>query len=408
MRVAVVTNTCRRIGGIETYIETLVAELAATGHDVALWHESTGPETRALMALPDGVVSSPINTVRLPAMIDGWRPEGIVVNCLDDPTLESMLLSEAGALFVAHNYHGVCISGTRAWGRPEVRPCTRRFGPGCLAHYFPHRCGGRSLVTMTRLYRRERRRQTILKRAVAVVALSAYVREVYLANGWEPSRVVHVPFGLEAAPRATAEPGAAAASADGVLELATVGRLERLKGVHLLLDALPTVRARTGRGVALTVIGDGSSRAELEQHANRIRTTTTDVEIAFLGWLSPEERDRRLRNASLVIVPSAWPEPLGLVGAEAGALGLPVVAFDVGGIGEWLIDGVNGRLVPADPPSAPPLADAIAALANNPAAIARMSSAARETARRRSVGEHARAIVDLCERLHARSSAAVS
>ena len=50
-------------------------------------------------------------------------------------------------------------------------------------------------------------------------------------------------------------------------------------------------------------------------------------------------------GAVLVAVPSLWPEPFGLVGLDAAALGRPAIAFDVGGIGEWLTDGVNGKLV---------------------------------------------------------------
>jgi glycosyltransferase involved in cell wall biosynthesis len=63
------------------------------------------------------------------------------------------------------------------------------------------------------------------------------------------------------------------------------------------------------------------------------------------GWVDPSARERLLRRASVVAIPSRWPEPFGLVGLEAAAAGVPVVAFDVGGISSWLSDGVNGLLV---------------------------------------------------------------
>jgi glycosyltransferase involved in cell wall biosynthesis len=52
-------------------------------------------------------------------------------------------------------------------------------------------------------------------------------------------------------------------------------------------------------------------------------------------------------KADLVIVPSRWQEPFGLIGVEAFAHGKPVIGFDVGGISEWLHDGENGFLIPA-------------------------------------------------------------
>ena len=66
-------------------------------------------------------------------------------------------------------------------------------------------------------------------------------------------------------------------------------------------------------------------------------------------------------RADLLVVPSLWPEPFGLVGLEAARHRLPVAAFAVGGIPDWLRPGVNGYLAPGDPPTPGGLADAIIA-----------------------------------------------
>src|SRR5690606_37592813 len=64
---------------------------------------------------------------------------------------------------------------------------------------------------------------------------------------------------------------------------------------------------------------------------------------------SREAVEGHYRTADLLMVPSLWPEPFGLVGPEAGAHGLPAVGFPVGGIPEWLRDGVNGHLAEGPP-----------------------------------------------------------
>jgi glycosyltransferase involved in cell wall biosynthesis len=68
--------------------------------------------------------------------------------------------------------------------------------------------------------------------------------------------------------------------------------------------------------------------------------------VRFAGYVPAVEVDAYYRSATLALFSSVWPEPFGLSGLEALRHGLPVVAFDVGGVREWLEDGVNGLLAP--------------------------------------------------------------
>ena len=67
----------------------------------------------------------------------------------------------------------------------------------------------------------------------------------------------------------------------------------------------------------------------------------------FPGWVTRDEWTRILQRVDLLVVPSVWPEPLGLIGLEAASMGVPALAFNVGGIGDWLTDGETGRLLEA-------------------------------------------------------------
>jgi glycosyltransferase involved in cell wall biosynthesis len=67
--------------------------------------------------------------------------------------------------------------------------------------------------------------------------------------------------------------------------------------------------------------------------------------VRFLGALDRALVQDLYRQAAVVVVPSVWPEPFGMVGPEAMSFGVPVVAFRVGGVPEWLHDGETGYLV---------------------------------------------------------------
>jgi glycosyltransferase involved in cell wall biosynthesis len=68
--------------------------------------------------------------------------------------------------------------------------------------------------------------------------------------------------------------------------------------------------------------------------------------VQFCGYVLPAELKEYYLRASVFVMSSLWPEPFGMAGPEAMRYGLPVVAFDAGGIREWLHDGQNGYLIP--------------------------------------------------------------
>ena len=180
---------------------------------------------------------------------------------------------------------------------------------------------------------------------------------------------VHVlPNGIE--PLARPAEGAEAAG-DGRAHVLYVGRLERVKGVHVLLEAyrravpdLPDLR--------LTVVGDGRERAGLESAA---RDLVDAGLVRFTGWLGAAEVTGHLAAAGVVVLPSLWPENFPTVALEALELGRPLVGSRVGGIPE-LIGPDNGALV--EPGDAAALARELLRVLGDQAALAAMGRASRE------------------------------
>jgi glycosyltransferase involved in cell wall biosynthesis len=100
-------------------------------------------------------------------------------------------------------------------------------------------------------------------------------------------------------------------------------------------------------------------------------------------------------------MPSLCPEAFGKIGPEAAGHGVPAAAFDVGGIAEWLVPGVNGMSAPGDPPKPAGLAKAIVACLADPAIYARLREGALAGAGRFDLGTHVDRLLVLFERIRA-------
>jgi glycosyltransferase involved in cell wall biosynthesis len=147
--------------------------------------------------------------------------------------------------------------------------------------------------------------------------LSRYMREELVAAG-VPANGAHVvpPFvhGLD--------PGATASGPPCVL---FVGRLAETKGVRDAVDAW----RRSGVDLPLVLAGTGPLRGELSSRAER----TPGLEL--LGWVERDRLSALYRRARALLMPSRWQEPFGIAGLEALSFGVPVVAWESGGVAEW-------------------------------------------------------------------------
>jgi glycogen(starch) synthase len=174
------------------------------------------------------------------------------------------------------------------------------------------------------------------------------------------------PPGLEPRPRPREEP-----------VILGYGRLVPDKGFDLAIRAFQSVLHRFPRA-RLVLVGEGSERIALERLSRALGLAAA---VEFTGAVRPENVPALLDAASLVVVPSRWDEPFGLVALEAALMARPVVATRAGGLVEVVEHDVTGLLVEKEDVVA--LAAAMVHLLTDPVTADRMGKTARLRARER-------------------------
>jgi glycosyltransferase involved in cell wall biosynthesis len=386
-------------GGVQTYLEAIVPGLASRGHDIAMLyldHVPGMPSPGSRDVRPHFSVARDGLDATM-AAVARWQPQICYSNHMRDLGVDRHLLAIAPVVKFMHGYTGTCVSGQKMFGMPVPKPCHRKLGAACVALYLPRRCGGLNVLKIPGLYRWAREQHTLINKYAALVVASAHMKGEYVNNGAD-ARNVHVTPLFASGPPLPCDPGA-----DIPPSVVFLGRMTRLKGGRLLVRAVAEASTRLGTPIQLTMVGDGPERVAWERLASHLNVAAT-----FTGWQTGEERGRWIQRATLLAVPSVWPEPFGLVGLEAAALGVPAIAFEVGGIREWLTPGENGYLIPGDPPRASAFADGLVTAFRDPETLRAMRAKAPGMARRLSLDRHLDQLEDILSRHAARDAQAAS
>ena len=211
-------------------------------------------------------------------------------------------------------------------------------------------------------------RNAALRSARHVFSPSAYLRDVALGWGLDPTQLSVLP---NPAPELPAIPSRDELRHELKLDgrvLAFAGRLGPQKALGMALEAVAAVP-----DVTLVIAGDGPDRAALERQARELGLETR---VRFLGSVSREQVLRLFRAADASVLSSAW-ENFPHTVVEALAVGCPVIATAVGGVPEVIREGENGLLVPAN--DVPALAAAIRRFFDDAALRQRLAAAAPES-----------------------------
>jgi phosphatidylinositol alpha-mannosyltransferase len=341
-------------GGVSRHIEALAACHREAGHEVRIitpvdpfdqrsrrLHAGTAPQQRQL----DGHIVDLGRTVGIPA-------NGAVSNL----SLSVSAVQRLGEILAEADFDVVHI-------HEPVVP---------LISWMALNCSSTALVATYHTYSTNRltqgaanllgarRRMRRLHARIAVSEAASWTARRFYGGRYS---VIANGVGVPAGGPAVKEVGAA-----GKLKLVFVGQAVDRKGLPVLLSAFEGLRDFVD--AELTIIG--ATEADVEP----LLIDPRGVSVA--GLVDDDEKQRLLAEADLLVAPSLGGESFGMVLTEAFAAGTPVVASEIAGYRDVVVDGVNGVLVPHGDPVA--LAEALRDLALEPARRAALSNGAAASA----------------------------
>lgn len=339
MRLSLLTPDWTPNGGISTYVRLVSAALAADGHLVQVLHGDAsngdapaGVAVSRLRAFSRSVSGPSAEAAVGDAMeqLLAFRPDVVHLHGMNNIPLERRILGEFAAVKTFHVAE-FCPSGTK-FHHATDRACTFATGLACVPRQAYLRCtlSKRPQVWWSQ-YRRVAELNVHNHAFSRCIVASDFMKQEAVRTGYDPARVDVLPY-FTTVPASVTRPRER--------HCLFVGRLVREKGIDVLLHAL----SRLAGDWTCTIVGDGPAAATIRALAS---TLGLDGRVTFAGWLNGAALAQQFDDASVLVVPSRWPEPFGIVGLEAMAHGRPVVASRVGGIAEWLDDGVTGVAVDA-------------------------------------------------------------
>ena len=313
-------------GGVEQILFDTAVGLAASGHPQALLFD--GELNDAGFSAPFADIGNDLS------IIQSFRPDVALLHKVTDTGRIVELAKALPTAHMVHDHDMVCPRKHKYFPL-SLAVCNKPAGLSCYLNLCcVQKTAGDSLLPIRiRGTANVKRQLHAAQNVQRFIVGSRYMKSELETNGIAGDRIeiVHpVPAALQA-PQAVPVSKAP--------EILFVGQVIRGKGVDLMLKAL----SRLSGDWQATIVGEGNhldackALAEQLGIANRVR---------FTGWVPHAELDDYYRSARLLVVPSRWPEPFGMVGIEAMARGRPVVAFANGGIPDWLDHGNTGLLVP--------------------------------------------------------------
>jgi glycosyltransferase involved in cell wall biosynthesis len=328
-------------GGVEVYVLSLAAELEGRGVEVGIafgqGSASAWPRSFSVPSVSSVAWRSREDGRReMERVLKSFAPDVCHVHGVFNPGSIQACLDYGPTILHLHDYRYVCPSSGLYYRRSESI-CERTCSLACFPIGLVRGCQTLRMPASLSFYSRVRFVERNANRFRSVLANSQYVADRFTRSNGIVSRlqVLHYFCPIE--------PAMESPAGSEVSSILFLGRVREPKGIVRFIDVLSRLPER----VIGTIVGDPDSamRAIIEKEARRLKCWHR---VKMTGWVERADVAKIVEQAGAVIFPSIWAEPFGIVGLEAMARGIPVVAFDVGGVSDWLKDGVNGFLIPRD------------------------------------------------------------
>jgi glycosyltransferase involved in cell wall biosynthesis len=337
MKILFVHERFGALGGAEANAVITARELKSRGHTPAILH---GPSTerstdkweevfKTRYALTSNTAQATLKALR------DFQPDVVYVHKMADlDVIETLVESGLPLVRMVHDHDIYCMRSYK-YSYFSRKICTRAASPycvfGCGAFVARNHEGGFPLKYIS--YNDKKREIALNQKFDRMLVVTKFMREELLKNGFDPRKIeIHPPV------PPSGDPNLRSTFSDRNL-IIYAGQIIRGKGVDILIESLAQVEAP----FECIILGDGSHRPYCEKLVKRLGLSDR---VRFKGFVPQEELKTYYRECSVVAVSSVWPEPIATIGLEVLRYALPVVAFDAGGINDWLIDNHNGFLVP--------------------------------------------------------------
>ncbi len=360
----------RETGGMNVYVLELSRELGRIGYEVDIFTRLDGHLPRVEEVAPNvrlvRIEAGPAAPIEKEAIVD-YLPEF-------SRNLQAFAGEQPVPYSMVHSHYWQSGWAGGALARKSRVPHVVMF----------HTLGevkNRARISELEPRQRIHHERNVAARADAIVTASDHERlllERYY--GVEPGVIHTIPCGIDLDLFYPRDAGKARAELGLPVEspvILWVGRLEKLKGVDILVSAVAQLEERDF--TLLVVGGDDRASALREELEAQAEAEGVTANIRFEGAVAHDRLPAYYSAADVVVVPSYY-ESFGLVAVEAMACGTPVVASRVGGLVSTVTDGVTGYLIPWRCPE--PFAEKLEVLLNNPELRANFSAGSRRSVER--------------------------